>query len=370
MSVKKIIFSVNPGATTTKCSLYEVHGKTVKEVVSETIEHPTDKIKSFDSIAAQVDYRDDLVKNFIKKNLPKNSEVIACAGRGGMLTPVPSGVILVNEELVEFSLFTPVYQHASNLGAALAFRMSKIYNCPAYISDPVAVDELPEIARISGSPLFPRFSFVHALNVRATVRHLSKRLKKPFNKMRCVVAHLGAGFSIAAFDRGRIVDNDNRMESAPFTPERAGGVPPIPLINACFSGEYTKAELMKKLYGEGGMYAYLGTKDVREVLARIKDGDRKAKLVLDAMIYQICKDIAAMGSVIDFDIDGLIITGGIAQSDYICKQIKKRVGRAMKIFLYPGSSENEALAENALRVLNNEEKYLTWPVKLKTKSIL
>ena len=370
MSVQKIIFSINPGAMTTKCSLFEVHGKSVKEIVSETIEHTTDKIKLFNSISAQVDYRDELVKKFMKKNLPENSEVIACAGRGGMLTPVPSGVILVNEELVNFSLYTPVYQHASNLGAALAYRMSKIYNCPAYISDPVAVDELPEIARISGSPLFPRFSFVHALNVRATVRLLSKKLKKPFNKMRCVVAHLGAGFSIAAFDRGRIVDNDNRMESAPFTPERAGGVPPLPLINACFSGEYTKAELTKKLYGEGGMYAYLGTKDVREVLARIKDGDRKAKLILDAMIYQICKDIAAMASVIGFDTDGLILTGGLANSEYICKQIKKRVGRAMKIYLYPGSSENKALAENALRVLNNEEKYLTWPVKFKTKSVL
>lgn len=370
MSVHKIIFSVNPGATTTKCSIYEINRNKVKELVSESIEHPTDIINSFESISSQIDYRYDIVNDFIQKNLPKDSKVVACSGRGGMLTPVPSGVILVNEELVNFSLFTPVYQHASNLGAPLAYRMSKIYDCPAYISDPVAVDEFPEIARISGSPLFPRFSFVHALNVKATVRLLSKRLKKPFNKMRCVVAHLGAGFSIAAFDRGRIVDNDNRMESAPFTPERAGGVPPLPLINACFSGEYTKAELIIELYGEGGMYAYLGTKDVREVLARIKEGDKKAKLILDAMIYQICKEAAAMASVIDFDTDGLILTGGLANSEYICKQIKKRMGRAMKIYLYPGSSENKALAENALRVLNKEEKHLIWPLKLKTKSIL
>ena len=368
MTKTKIIFSVNPGAMTTKCSLYSVSGNELNEIVSKTIEHPVDIIMGFEGIAAQVDYREGLVREFLIDNLPDNSDIIACSGRGGMLTPVPSGVIKINEELVKFSLYTPVYQHASNLGAPLAYRIAKTYDCPAFISDPVAVDELPDIARISGHPLFPRFSFVHALNIRATVRKLSNRLGKPFEEMRCVVAHLGAGFSIAVVDKGKIVDNDNRMESAPFTPERAGGIPPIPLINACYSGEYTKKELMKKVYGEGGIYAYLGIKDIREVIEKIKSGDAYAELILDAMIYQICKDISAMASVIDFDIDGLIVTGGIAHSEYIVEKIRKKVKRVMDLYVYPGSCENEALAENALRVLNGEEEYMTWPVIPKQKS--
>jgi len=368
VSKTRIIFSVNPGAMTTKCSLYAVSGFRLEEIVSKTIEHPVKKILEFDVISAQVDYREELVREFLKENLPENSVIIACSGRGGMLTPVPSGVIKINEELVGFSLHTPVYQHASNLGAPLAFRIAETHNCPAFISDPVAVDELPDIARISGHPLFPRFSFVHALNIRATVRKLSGKLGKAFEEMRCVVAHLGAGFSIAVVDKGKIVDNDNRMESAPFTPERAGGLPPIPLINACFSGEYTKKELMKKVYGEGGIYAYLGIKDIREVIQKIKSGDTYAELVLDAMIYQICKDISAMASVIDFDIDGLILTGGIAHSEYIVEKIKKKVKKVMNVYVYPGSSENEALAENALRVLNGEEKHMTWPIESKRKN--
>ncbi|TYP58495.1 butyrate kinase [Thermosediminibacter litoriperuensis] len=362
MEKARLIFTVNPGATSTKCALYRVQEYGLVCVASENIEHPAQDLAAFNSITEQLGYREKVVKEFVERNLPENARIVACAGRGGMLTPLPSGVIKINEELVDFSLNRPVYQHASNLGAPLAYSIARLYNVEAFIADPVSVDEFPPIARISGSPDFPRFSFVHALNIRATVRKLAAQLNKRFEDMRCVVAHLGGGFSIAAVDRGKIVDNDNRMESAPFTPERAGGVPPIPLIEACFSGKYTKQQLMKKLYGEGGLYAYLGTKDLREVLARIKNGDDYAKLIYDAMIYQICKEIAAMGSVLCFDMDGIIITGGIACSEEVVRDIKNRVGRLGNIYVFPGSNENEALAESVLRVLQGRESYMTWPV--------
>lgn len=360
---KKLIFTVNPGATTTKCALYISDNNSVHEYASENIEHPDDEINNFSLISDQVDYREDSVREFINKHVQGEDTIVACAGRGGMLTPVPSGVIEINDELVNFSLFTPVYQHASNLGAPLAYRIASSYKVKAYIADPVGVDEFPEIARISGAPQFPRFSFVHALNIRATVREFAKDAGIEFNNVRCVIAHLGAGFSIAAVNEGRIVDNDNRMEGAAMTPERAGGVPPIPLVNACFSGKYTKQQIMKMLYGEAGLFAYLKTKDVREVLSRIEKGDKHAELIYNAMIYQICKEIAAMASVLKFDIDGIILTGGLAFSEKVVQDIEERVGRAGKIFVYAGSNENRSLAESVMRVMNKEEKCMTWPVK-------
>ena len=362
MNYISIIFTVNPGATSTKCALYQVLDEGIKEITSETIDHPDRIIAQFENISDQIELREKLVRKFINISLLPKSKIIACAGRGGMLTPVPSGAIKVNEELVDFSLNRPVYQHASNLGAPLAYRIAQTYKVDAFVVDPVSVDELTPIARISGSPDFPRFSFVHSLNIRATVRKLSEKLGKKFKEMRCVVAHLGAGFSIAAFDRGKIVDNDNRMESASFTPERAGGVPPIPLIKACFSGKYTKKELMNKLYGEGGVCAYLGTKNMKEIEIRAKEGDESVKLIYEAMTYQICKEIGAMASVLSFNMDGIIVTGGLAKDENLVNEIKKKVHKIGNIYIYPGSNENEALAQSVLRVLQRAEKFMTWPI--------
>ncbi len=364
---KSIIFTVNPGATSTKCALYQIKEKSIQEVISESLNHSSEIISKFKTISSQLDYRERLVRDFINNNLPEKAKIVACAGRGGMLTPVPSGVIKINEELVDFSLNRPVYQHASNLGAPLAYRVAQTYQVEAFIVDPVSVDEFSPLARISGSPNFERFSFVHALNIRATVRKLSERLNKDFEEMKCVVAHLGAGFSIAAFVEGRIVDNDNRMESAPFTPERAGGIPPIPLIEACFSDRYTKEEILRKLYGEGGIYAYLGTKDMKEVEKRVREGDNFATLIYDAMIYQICKEIGAMASVMNFDLDGIILTGGLARDQLLTGKITEKVKRIGKVYVYPGSNENEALALGVLRVLLGEDKFREWPVKTNKK---
>lgn len=359
MAEERIVV-INTGSTSTKCSIYRGEGERVVEVISECIRHPDDLVHRFPTIGDQLDHREELVRQFLEKHLP-DRQCRAMGAIGGMLPPVPSGVIEINDELAYFSHKTPVYQHASNLAAPLIHRLKKDYHCPVYAVDPVGVDEMAPIARISGAPDFPRFSFVHALNIRATTRKLAAQLGKRFEDMRVVACHLGGGYSIAPVVGGRIVDSDNRMEGAPFTPERAGGVPPIPLLEACFSGKYTKQELHKKLYGAGGLYAYLGTKDIKEVIRRINEGDTFAKFIYDAMIYQICKEIGAMASVLDFDIDGIIVTGGVANEKCLSGEIVRKCSRLGKVYLFPGENENEAIAESVWRVLRSEEQAMQWP---------
>ncbi|MCP4647649.1 MAG: butyrate kinase, partial [bacterium] len=234
-------------------------------------------------------------------------------------------------------------------------------NALSFVADPVGVDEITPVSRISGVPELPRFSYVHALNIRATVRKLSEKLSLDFDEIRCVACHLGGGYSIAPLAGGKIIDSDNRMEGAPFTPERAGGVPPIPLFEACFSGEYTKEELYRKLYGAGGLYAYLGTKDVREVGQRAENGDGFARFIFDAMIYQICKEIGSMASVLDFNLHGIVLTGGVANSKYLTEEIARKCCNLADVFIYPGGNENEAIASAMQRVLEGEDKPLEWP---------
>lgn len=363
--MRRLIFTVNPGATSTKCALYQLQQQTLSLANEALLEHTDHDLAQFDSIAAQLDYRAAQVNAFLNLNLDPDDQIVACAGRGGMLTPVPSGAIRICPELVNFSLHSPVYQHASNLGAPLAYQVAQLHGVEAYIVDPVSVDEFWPVARLSGSPEFERFSFVHALNTRATAHQLAEHLGKPFSQLNCVVAHLGAGFSISALHQGRIVDNDNRMESASFTPERAGGVPPIPLIDACYSGQYPNpAELKKKLYGQGGLYAYLGTRDLRKVEARIAQGDNQAQLVFDAMIYQIGKSMAAMASALDFKVDGFIVTGGLANSQQLVSRLQQKLEPIGTLFPYPGSNENQSLAETTARVVLGNASCLHWPVEV------
>lgn len=358
-----VIFTVNPGSTSTKCALFYLRENKIERIIEETIKHPDKEINQFPNICDQIDYRERHIWSFIERYLPKDAKIISCAGRGGMLTPVPSGAIKINEKLVNFSLYTPIYQHASNLGAPLAYRIALHYGVSAFIVDPVSVDEFSPIARISGSPDFPRFSFVHALNIRATMRKFAEKIDKDVNTIRCVVAHLGGGFSIAAIKNGKIIDNDNRMEGGPFTPERAGGVPPIPLLEACFSGEYTRESLLLKLYGEGGVYAYLGSKNMVELEKKAKQGNQEVQKIYYAMIYQIGKEIAAMASVLNFEIDGIIITGGLAYDNFLVRGLKEKIKKLGNIYIYPGSNENEALAETVARVLTDKEDCLNWPVE-------
>ena len=360
---RKIILSINPGTTTTRCGVFAVGAEGLQPIAEQTLEHDEVVMAKFGSIAAQLPYRTECVSEFLSSVMTETDRVIACAGRGGMLTPVPPGVIEVNADLVEFAFHSPTYHHASNLCAPLAAGIAQKHGVKAYVVDPVSVDELPPVARITGCPELPRFSFVHALNIRACGRKLAAEKGKKLGDVRAVVAHLGAGFSIAALVNGRLVDSSNRMEISPFTPERAGGLPPLPLIELCYSGKYTKAELLAKLYGNGGVFAHLGTKDIRKVETMVDDGNALAKLVYDAMILQITKTIRAMAAVADFDLDGIILTGGLANSSRIVATLKEKIGRVCEIVVYPGSNECLALAEGAARVVGGEETALTWPVQ-------
>ncbi|PIE51968.1 butyrate kinase [Candidatus Fermentibacteria bacterium] len=364
---KRFLLVLNTGSTTTKCSIYRITSAgELDHYNSKTIEHPDDLYARYSTISGQIDYREELTREYFQNNLPAGAVVAAVGALGGMLPPVPSGLISVNQELADFSLNTPVYHHASNLGAPIAFRIAALMNAPAFVADPVGVDEITPVSRISGVPELPRFSYVHALNIRATVRKLAEQLSMSFEEIRCVACHLGGGFSIAPVAGGKIIDSDNRMEGAPFTPERAGGVPPIPLFEACFSGKYTKDELHKKLYGGGGLYGYLGTKDVREAGRRAAEGDGFAAFILDAMIYQICKEIGAMASVLDFNIHGIIVTGGVANSPFVVERIKKKCSALSEVHVFPGGNENEAIASGLLRVVSGKEEPLQWPDCIRT----
>ncbi len=360
---KNCILAINPGTTTTRCALYDAPDRgPISLLAEQNLDHDETRMSEFATIPDQLSYRTSCVQDFLSAHLGEG-RLVACGGRGGMLTPVPAGVIAVNDALVDFALHRPVYRHASNLGAPLASGIAKPLGIPAFIVDPVSVDELSDIARVSGFDEIPRFSFVHALNIRACARKLSDELGKPFDELRTVVAHLGAGFSIATLLGGRLVDSSNRMEISPFTPERAGGLPPLPLIELCYSGTYSKDALLKKLYGSGGVFSLLGTKDIRKVEAMIADGDANARLVYDAMLYQIAKAIGAMASVADFDLDGIILTGGLANSPRISESLAQNVSRIAPVIRYPGSNECLALAEGVMRALSGTEKVMQWPVK-------
>lgn len=365
---KSLILTINPGTTTTRIGLFLPQGADVRPVLDETLEHDETVMAGFADIAEQLPFRAAAVQAFLDA-IPGGVRLAAVAGRGGMLSPVPAGVIAVNGALVDFALHRPVHHHASNLGAPLAQRIAAAAGCPAFVVDPVSVDELPPVARVSGCPEISRFSFVHALNIRACGHRLAASLGKSFDEVDAVVAHMGAGISIAALKGGRIVDSTNRMENSPFSPERAGGLPPMPLIDLCYSGRFAREELKRRLYGQGGVFAYLGTKDMRRVEAMIDAGDMKARLVWEAMVYQIGKAIGSMAAVLDFRPEGVILTGGMAQSSRLVGALTDRVGALAPVTVYPGSHESEALAAGAARVLAGAEAARPWPVTPETEAL-
>lgn len=356
-----LILTINPGTTTTRIGLFQPQGAEVREVLEQTLDHDESVMAGFTSIAAQLPFRAAAVRAFLEAR-PGAVRLAAVAGRGGMLSPVPAGVIAVDDALVDFALHRPVHHHASNLGAPLAQHIARAAGCPAFVVDPVSVDELPPVARLSGCPDIPRFSFVHALNIRACGRRLAAERGKPLDRLDAVVAHLGAGISVAALRQGRIVDSTNRMENSPFSPERAGGLPPLALIELCFSGRFTREALMRRLYGQGGVFAYLGTKDMRRVEAMIDAGDARARLVWEAMVYQIAKAIGSMAAVLECRPEGIILTGGMAQSPRLIQALTHRIGALAPVTCYPGSHESAALAAGAARVLAGTEAARHWPV--------
>lgn len=343
---------INPGSTSTKIGVFDNENPLFIEV----LRHDIDTIKKYKKIIDQYDFRKEIIlKSLNEKNIPLNS-LSSVVGRGGLIKPVKSGTYIVNEKMIEDLKEAKRGEHASNLGAVLAYEIAKMLNIPAFIVDPVVVDEMDDVARISGLKGIERKSIFHALNQKAVARRAARDLGKKYEDVNLIVAHLGGGISIGAHKKGRVVDVNNALNGdGPFAPERAGGLPTQDLVDLCFSGKYTFEEMKKKLAGEGGLVSHLGTNDAREVEKRIENNDKYARICYEAMAYQISKTIGEMAAVLKGEIDAIVITGGIAYSKMLTDWIKEKVSFLGKVLIYPGEDEMEALNLGALRVLRKEE---------------
>lgn len=350
MNLNKIL-AINPGSTSTKIALYEDEN----EIFTTTLEHPIEEIEKYDNTQDQFEMRKDVVLSFLKGKNFDVKELSAVVGRGGMLPFVKSGAYIVNKLMLDTLKNRPVMEHASNLGAPIAYEIAKAAGVTAYIYDSVRTDELNDIARISGMPDISRTSTCHVLNTRAMAMKLAKKYGKKYEDMNFVVAHLGGGVSLNVHEKGKIVDIVSDDEG-PFSPERAGRVPCRELIELCYSGKFDKNTMRKKLRGNGGLKAYLGTMDAREVEKMIKNGDEKARIVYETMAYQVAKSIGELATVVEGKVDAIILTGGIAYSEMMTSWIKKRVEFIAPVEIMPGENEMESLAYGILRVLRGEEK--------------
>ncbi|MCI7041553.1 MAG: butyrate kinase [Lachnospiraceae bacterium] len=355
MSIKSLI--INPGSTSTKIGVFE--DETL--LFEETLRHSTEEIAQYASIVDQKDFRKQIILDLLaKKNFDINSlQVIV--GRGGMLKPIPGGTYAVSDELLEDLKIGKQGQHASNLGGILAREIGDSIGVPSYIVDPVVVDELMPIARYSGVPELPRTSVFHALNQKAVAKRYAKEKGVSYDSLNLIVVHMGGGVSVGAHEKGRVIDVFNALDGdGAFSPERAGAVPSGALIKMCFSGEYTEKEVYKKIVGNGGFNAYLGTNDMRDVAKMIADGDAHADEVREAFILQVCKNIGSMACVLKGKVDRIIVTGGIAYNKEVVDKMEERAGFIAPFTVYPGEDELLALAQGALRVLNGEEEAMKY----------
>ena len=350
MAYKLLI--INPGSTSTKIGVYEDE----KEIFVETLRHSSDEIAKYDSIFEQKEFRKSVIMNVLKENNFDVNTLDAVVGRGGMLKPIPGGTYEVNESLLNDLKVGVQGEHASNLGGILANEIAKEVGGRAFIVDPVVVDELEPVARISGVPELPRKSKFHALNQKAVAKRFGKESKIGYDNLNLIVVHMGGGVSVGAHKNGKVIDVNNALDGdGPFSPERSGAVPVGDLIKMCFSGEYTQEEVYKKIVGKGGYVAYLNTNDARDVLREKEEGNKFAELIYNAFIYQVSKSIGEMATVLKGKVDSIILTGGIAYSPIVVSDIKERVEWISNVAVYPGEDELLALAQGAIRVLGGEE---------------
>ena len=355
MAVKSLI--INPGSTSTKIGVFE--DETL--LFEETLRHSTEEIGRYATIVDQKDFRKQIILDLLKeKNFDINS-LNMVVGRGGMLKPIPGGTYAVSDDLLHDLKIGRQGQHASNLGGILAREIGDSIGVPSYIVDPVVVDELEDISRVSGVPELPRTSVFHALNQKAVAKRYAKEIGKPYNSLNLVVVHMGGGVSVGAHKEGRVIDIFNALDGdGAFSPERAGAVPSGALIKMCFSGKYTEAEVYKKICGNGGFNAYLGTNDMRDVDRMVEEGNKDAALYRDAFIRQVAKDIGSQACVLEGKVEQIIVTGGIAYDKYVVDGLKKACEWIAPFTVYPGEDELLALVQGGLRVLNGEEQAMVY----------
>ncbi len=344
---------INPGSTSTKIGVFDDE----EQILDKTLRHSTEEIEQYESIFAQKDFRKDLVIAALKEEGIEMKSIDFVVGRGGLLNSIPGGTYEVTDKLEHDLQIGVQGQHASNLGGILAREIAEVLGVHAYIVDPVVVDALDPIARISGVPEVERVSIDHPLNQKAMVRRWAKEQGKRYQDVDCIVVHMGGGTSTGAHKHGKMVDVYAAFNGdGAFSPERANGIPALGLVKLCYSGKFTEAEMTKKIVGGGGFNAYLGTNDMREVEKMVADGDKKAELVRDAFIYQISKNVAALAAaVFEGKVDQIILTGGIAYDKQVTDAITKKVSWICPVTVYSGEAELLALAQGGLRVENGEE---------------
>ncbi len=343
---------INPGSTSTKIAVF--HNE--QQLFERNLSHPAEEIKKYDTIYDQFGFRKNVIIDTLSNNGIALDSFDAIVARGGNMKPVTGGTYRINEPMLKDLKEGVMGQHASNLGGAIAFEIAEQMKIPSYVVDPVIVDELEELARISGLPEIQRKAKDHPLNQKAAARQAAAELGGEYNQFNFLVAHLGGGISLGVHKKGRIIDVNNALDGdGPFSPERAGGVPAGSLMDLCYSGKYTKEELRRKMVGSGGLVAYLGTNDGREVVKMIEEGNRQAKLVYQAMAYQISKEIGAGATVLNGQVDGIVLTGGLAYDKLLVEWIRERVSFIARVMVYPGEFEMAALAQGVLRVFNGRE---------------
>ncbi len=348
------ILAINPGSTSTKIAVF----KNSKIIFYKNISHSAEELAPFKKITDQYDFRKKIIEAELERAQINFDEIEAVVGRGGLLKPIPSGVYEVNEAMKRDLQNSPLGEHASNLGGLIADAIAKkLPHARAFIADPVVVDEMEDIARIAGHPLFERISIFHALNHKAVARFHAKCISKKYEELNLIVAHMGGGITVGAHQKGRVIDVNQGLDGdGPFSPERSGTLPVGQLAKICFSGKYSYEEVKLMIKGKGGFMAYFGTNNAMEVEKMVDQGDERARLIFEAMAYQVAKEIGAMSTVLKGKVDGILLTGGLAHNKWFIELIIDRVAHIAPVSIYPGEDEMKALAENARLVLNGELK--------------
>lgn len=351
------ILAINPGSTSTKISVFQDE----IEIFTETIRHSAEDIHQFEKIIDQFEFRKKIIEKLLNENKLLSERLDAVVGRGGLLRPLSGGTYIVGDAVLRDLRAGVSGEHASNLGGIIAHEIGQDFHIPSYIVDPVVVDELEPVARISGIPEIERKSIFHALNQKAVARNYAREIGKSYENLNLIVAHMGGGITIGSHKNGRVIDVTNALDGeGPLSSERSGALPAGDIVKMCFDKKYDQEFIKKRIVGKGGAVAYLGTNSIIEVLELAEKGNEKAGLIFEAIIYQISKEIGASSTVLKGNIDAIILTGGMAYSQKVINLLKERVAFLAPIKVYPGEHEMSALAQGALRILKGEEKPFTY----------
>ncbi|MBM7598037.1 butyrate kinase [Virgibacillus halotolerans] len=349
---------INPGSTVTKIGVFDDENC----IFEKTIRHQTTELGKYKSVMDQYDFRKQVILDQLDYEGINISRLNAVCGRGGLLKPIAGGTYVVNNPMLDDLKMGFNGEHTSNLGGIIAYEIAEGLNIGAYIVDPVVVDEMEDIAKLSGIPEIPRKSIFHALNQKAAARSAASDLNGSYENLNLIITHMGRGITVGAHQNGRVIDVNNGLHGeGPFSPERAGTVPVGDLVSICYSGDYYQDEVMNKIIGGGGLMAYLNTNDVLEVENRIVSGDHKAKHIYDAMAYQVAKEIGSMAAVLSGKVDAIVLTGRLAYGKAFVEAITKRVKWIADTLIYPGENELQALNDGVLRVLREEERAKVYP---------